>query len=323
MEMRHLKPYFDQICLGQVAFPFYSPRDEDSIRRTMEKSDVVINMIGKYYQTKHAMPKKTPDGKSSRINYSFEEVNVEIPARLARLAKEMGLPRFVHVSALASDPDSPSLWARTKYQGELAVRAEFPEATIVRPAIMFGPEDKFLNHIAKNAKMLPNIPFLGGLPLVNNGDALIQPVDVRDVAKALCICAQDDEDKLKVDVDVRGKTLDLAGPDDFTWREVAEFVKDVTDMTDTKLFSWDESVARAAGRVLAELPNPRWTEDMALQQSTDQILDPATPNLTFKDLGIKPTPMEKVAFMYLHRYRQGGHFILAEGYHNYVGQEGK
>mmetsp|Transcript_12571 Transcript_12571/g.16507 ORF Transcript_12571/g.16507 Transcript_12571/m.16507 type:complete len:428 (+) Transcript_12571:53-1336(+) len=300
MELRHLKPLFDQNCLGQVAFPFYSPRDDDSIRAAMAKSDIVINLIGKYYQPKHVVPVRKINGKPSRINYTFEEMNVEIPAKIARFAKEMGIRRVIHVSALSSDKESTSDFARTKAEGEEAVKAEFPSAVVVRPAIMYGPEDRFLNWFATAAEKSRFIP------LVNGGSPLVQPVYVTDVAKAI--------EKIVVDAKYDGKTFDLAGEEDYTWKEVAEFVYDITEQKH-RLVNMPGAMAEKLGEFTQELAHPVWTKDIAIQQSVDNILDPDSPNLTFADLDIKPRSMEDVAFYFLHRFREGGHFLHAEGYH--------
>ena len=134
MEVRHLKPMFD---LGQLGLMPYSPRDEASIEDTICNSDVVINMIGKHYETKHIVPTRREDGNLCRINYSFEETHVEIPRRIARLAKKNGVKTFIHVSALAADLESSSKWSQSKARGELAVREEFPEAIIVKAVKIF------------------------------------------------------------------------------------------------------------------------------------------------------------------------------------------
>jgi len=301
MELRHLKPMFDQYTLGQVAFPFYHPNDDDSIRRALEKSDIVINMIGKYYQTKHVLPFLRKNGKESRINYTFHDMNVDIPSRIARIAKELGIERMVHVSALASDVNSPSDWARTKAEGEAAVRSIFPDAVIVRPSIMFGPEDRFLNWFATAAEKYPFVP------LVNGGSPLVQPVYVQDVAKAVALVVQDDQ--------WDGRTLDLAGKEDYTWKEVAQFVYDITGQK-VRLINFPANMAEKLGEFSQQLPGPVWTKDIAIQQTVDNVLDPVTPNVTFEDLGIQPEIMERVAFHWLHRFREGGHFLLTQGYHS-------
>lgn len=128
MEIRHLKPMFD---LGQLGLMPFSPRDKESIYEAVKKSDVVINMIGKHYETKHIVPTRRADGNLSRVNYDFEEVNVTIPRILAEISKEAGVESFIHVSALSADLESKSKWSRTKAQGELAVREAFPEAVSI------------------------------------------------------------------------------------------------------------------------------------------------------------------------------------------------
>ena len=106
----------------------FSPRDKQSIISSLKRSDVVINMIGKHYETKHFVPTRRENGKLSRINYDFEEVHVTIPETIATLAKEAGVKTFIHMSALSASPDSSSQWSRTKAKGEVAVRKAFPEA---------------------------------------------------------------------------------------------------------------------------------------------------------------------------------------------------
>lgn len=117
--------------LGQLGLMPFSPRDRESIYDAVKKSDVVINLIGKHYETKHFVPTRRADGNLSRINYDFEEVNVTIPRILAEISKEAGVKAFIHVSALAADTNSASKWARTKAEGEVAVREAFPDSVSV------------------------------------------------------------------------------------------------------------------------------------------------------------------------------------------------
>jgi len=157
----------------------FSPRDDESIKAAIKNSDIVINMIGKHYETKHLVPTRREDGKLCRINYNFEEVHVDIPKRIAKLAKESGVKNFIHVSSLSADLESKSSWSRSKALGEIAVRDAFPGSIIVRPSTVFGPEDRFLNWIADACERFPFFP------LVNEGKTLVQPVYAHDVAKAL------------------------------------------------------------------------------------------------------------------------------------------
>jgi NADH dehydrogenase (ubiquinone) 1 alpha subcomplex subunit 9 len=156
--------------LGRLGLLPFNLQDEDSIRASMADSDIVVNLIGKHYETKGAVPQKRADGSFSRINSSFEDVHVEGAATIARIAGEMGVESLVHVSALAANLDSKSRWNVTKAQGEEAVRAAFPDAIIVKPATVFGAEDRFLNWIAQTLTTYPAFPLLHG------GEQLVQPV---------------------------------------------------------------------------------------------------------------------------------------------------
>ncbi len=106
----------------------FSLRDRDSILDSMRNSDVVINFIGKHYETKHAIPTRRKDGSLSRVNYSFEDVHVTGAATIAELAKQAGVKSFVHISSLSANELSHSKWSRTKAAGEVAVKEKFPDA---------------------------------------------------------------------------------------------------------------------------------------------------------------------------------------------------
>ena len=176
LEPRHLKPMFD---LGNLGLMPFSPKHVDSIRDSLKNSDIVINLIGKHYETKHIVPTRRADGKLSRINYTFDDVHANIPHTIAKIAKEAGVKAFIHVSALSADLESESRWSQSKAKGEIAVREAFPEAVIVRPAKVFGHEDRFLNAYAYWGRRL------GYFPVIDDGSALIQPVYASDVGKAL------------------------------------------------------------------------------------------------------------------------------------------
>ena len=298
LEVRHVKPAFD---LGMLGYKPFSPRDEESIVDSLKSSDTVINMIGKHYETKHLVPTRRANGKLSNINYNFDEVHVEIPRRLARLAREAGAETFIHMSALSADLESDSNWCRTKALGEIAVREEFPDAIIVKPATVFGFEDRFLNWIAEANKRLPF------MPLLDNGRALVQPVYCVDIAKAMMVLVRN-ADMFK------GKSVQLCGPAEYTYKEVIEFVSDVTTVK-KPMIDVPVKIAKFAGRFIQETPAPFLTEDMVTQMLEDNVALPDPKLITFKNLGIEPVSMDKVAFDYLHRFRPGGHFTKVEGYY--------
>lgn len=297
-EIRHLKPMFD---LGNLGLLPFSPRDRESIIDSLRSSDVVINMIGKHYETKHIVPTRRADGTLSRVNYGFEEVNVTIPALIAELAAEAGVKSFIHMSALSADLDSKSEWSRTKAQGEIAVRERFPDAIIVKPATIFGSEDRFLNWMAEVMNRFP------AFPLLNEGKTEVQPVYANDVGKALMNIIIDNKK-------FAGQTFQLVGPAKYSYKEVAEFVMDVTTVQKPML-DVPVQAAALAGRGLQEFISPVLTEDGVAQMCEDCVEKADTDMLGFADLGMVPAPMDKVSFDFLHRFRPGGHFTTVEGYH--------
>ncbi len=134
----------------------------------------------------------------------FEAIHHIGPARLARIAREAGIERFIQMSAIGADPRSPSAYARTKAAGEAAARDAFPTATILRPSVVFGPEDQFFNRFAAMATISPVLPLIGG------GETLFQPVYVGDVAEAVVRCIDDSS--------TAGRTYELGGPKVYSMR---------------------------------------------------------------------------------------------------------
>jgi len=189
--------------LGQAKYQFYSPRDSDSIRACIAGCDTVINLVGKHYETKRLTQKEGFPFVDYQTNYSFEEAHVEVPERIATIAREEGVEQFIHVSSVAAKEDSPSHWARSKWQGEQAVTAAFGKATtLVKTSQTFGPEDKLLNWFAIAARAMPFVP------LPNEGEALTKPVYMGDVAKGIGMMVGQKG--------TRGKTYVFEGKDDYT-----------------------------------------------------------------------------------------------------------
>jgi NADH dehydrogenase (ubiquinone) 1 alpha subcomplex subunit 9 len=310
MDMRHLKTQFD---LGRCKNVFYSPRDIDSVKEVIADADVVVNLISKYHETGQPVQTSTFPYVKYETNYSFHDMNVKIPAMLAEVCTEMQVDYFVHVSSASANPDSKSEWSRTKYEGEMAVREIYPWATIIRPTQLFGSRDRLTQWFAKAAFTYRFVP------LVDDGKALTQPVYVNDVAQTiLAVC--DDAGKFV------GRDIDCFGPTDYTYKELAQFVNDITDRNVPQI-SLPYGIARQLSEVLQYQREPlltpdtvdQWTEDFVPrlkdQAAYDAQTDDATKILTMKDLGIVPTRIEKEAFSYLHAYRFGGHFFRTEGYH--------
>jgi NADH dehydrogenase (ubiquinone) 1 alpha subcomplex subunit 9 len=308
LEMRFLKPCFE---LGRSRFTFYSPRDRDSMAEVIADADLVINCIGKYYETKALADTEKFPFFEYKTNYSFKETNVDIPKTIAELCTELQVDNLIHVSSLNASPDSSSVWAQTKFEGEMAVKEAYPWATIVRPTQFFGIEDRLLNWFASVANRLPAVP------LVEGGHALTQPVYAVDVADTIQKIV-DDPEKFE------GKTVDCFGPQDYSYKELSEFVYDITQQQPT-VIDLPKGPGTHVGKALNLLGSPMMTPDMVNLWSEDFIPPmtqeeydamPAKDKIyTMKDLGIEAVPIEKVAFSYLHRFREGGHFVEAAGYH--------
>jgi len=154
-------------------------------------------------------------------NYSFEKIHVEGAQRVAQLAKELGVAKLIHVSALNADLDSDSHFLRSKAEGEVAVRAEFPNATIVRPGIMYGSEDKFFN------RWCSFMVFTYSIPSVNGGKTKVMPVFVGDVANAMSRMVSSDA--------AIGKTVELYGPQALTYGQVFDAITKITHRNPIRL----------------------------------------------------------------------------------------
>jgi len=302
MEARHLKQMFDH---GQVGMIPFSPRDEQSIYDSVNNSDVVINLIGKEYETKHLVPTRRSDGNITNTNYSFEDTLVNIPQTIARISREAGVKSFIHFSALSADHNSKSRWARCKARGEDVVRQEFSDAIIIRPADVFGHEDKFLNYIGTASSILPIVPMTG------YGRTKCQPVHCSDIGVAVNRIINGHKE-------FAGKTFELAGPDVYTHREIVEFVADLTTVR-TDMLNVPFPLLSLAAELVNFSIEPFITRDKLIRLTEDNILNTSSSSpdvLSFDDVGIKPASMEDHAFDYMHRFRPGGHFRLVEGYYD-------
>lgn len=308
LEMRFLKPMFE---LGRSRFVFYCPRDKDSMAEVIADADVVINMTGKYYETKHLVEKESFPYFDYQYNYTFEETNVDVPRTIAELCTELQVDNLIHLSSINADPNSKSKWTRTKYEGEMAVKEAYPWATIVRPSQMFGHEDRLLNWLAISAARLPAVPLFEG------GHALTQPVYAINVADVIQKIV-DEPEKFE------GRTVDVFGPQDYSYKELAEFVYDITGQ-ETPVVDVPRDMAKLGARGFNMLGHPHmtpdqvdlWCEDFipSMTQEEYDAMPSSEKIYTMKDFGIDAVPIEKIAFNYLHRFREGGHFSLAKGYH--------
>jgi NADH dehydrogenase len=202
---------------------------------------------------------------------------------------------MVHVSAIGADGNSPSLYGRSKAAAEQAVLAAQPAATIMRPSILFGPEDDFFNRFAALARMSPALPLIGG------GETRFQPVFVGDVAAAIADAA---EGKARA-----GTVYELGGPEVRTFKELMQFVLDTIERK-RLLVPLPFFAARLQASVLQFLPTPPLTPDQVEMLRVDNVVsEPAKADgRTLQAFGIKPEPMEAIVPSYLWRFRKTGQF---------------
>ena len=260
--------------VGQVALVNVSILDESLLAAFVAGQDAVVNLAGILYESG---------------TQRFELVHHVGPARLARLAREAGVKRFIHVSAIGADVRSASAYARTKAEGEAAVRDAFPTATILRPSIVFGPEDKFFNRFAALATISPVLPLIGG------GEMRFQPVYVGDVADAVVRCIDDTA--------TAGRTYELGGPRVYTFRALMELL--LAEIRRKRLLiDIPFGLAALQARLLSLLPNPMLTPDQVEMLKRDNVVSSGA--LTLEALGIAPTAVEAILPTYLDRFRRGG-----------------
>ena len=263
----HLLPMGE---VGQIVLARFV-EDETAIRGLVEGASAVVNLLGILFERRRG---------------DFERVHAALPERIASAARAAGVRRFVHVSAIGADPASPSLYARSKAAGERAVRAAFPEAVILRPSVVFGPEDGFFNRFAAMARISPVLPLVGG------GGTRFQPVYVGDVADAIVAAL--------ARPDAAGRTYELGGPKVYSFEELLRYVLEVTGRRRLLLpLPW--WLARLQARIFEFLPTPPLTRDQVSLLERDNVVSPGAPGLA--ELGIAPTPLETVVPSYLQVYR--------------------
>lgn len=268
--------------VGQVEPVLCNVRDDASVRLAMQGADAVVNCVGILVQS----------GKNR-----FDAVQAEAPARIARIAAEEGVERMVHVSAIGADMDSDSLYASSKGEGEAGVLKYMPNAMILRPSIVFGPEDGFFNRFAGMTRMGPVLPVAGA-------ETKFQPVHVDDVAHAA---------ELGVTGAASGGIYELGGPDVETFRELMQRMLDVIHRRRLVLnmpgfvarimaFGFDMLQAVTFGL----FTNNMLTRDQLKSLGTDNVV--AQDAKGFDDLGIEPTTMAAVLPDYLWRFRPSGQY---------------
>lgn len=262
--------------VGQIQIARTDVTDRDAVRRALEGADAAVNLVGILYES----------GRQS-----FQALHADAAATIATAAQEHGIGALVHVSAIGASSDSPALYARSKAEGEARVRDSYPTATVLRPSIVFGPEDQFFNRFAGLARLSPVLPLIGG------GHTRFQPVYVCDVAAAVVRCL--------TDAGTAATIYELGGPRVYTFRELMKVMLAETNRR-RLLVPLPFSIARMQAAVLELLPKPLLTRDQVRLLERDNVV--AADAHTLADLGITPETVEAIIPAYLWRFRREGQF---------------
>jgi len=286
--------------VGQIHAVQANVRFPDSVKAALRGADAVVNLVGVL----------TENGRQR-----FDAVHAFGARIIAREAKAAGAQALVHVSAIGADANSPAHYARSKAAGEAATRELFPEATIMRPSIVFGPEDDFFNRFAAMARISPVLPLIGG------GEARFQPVYVGDVAEAVAMAI---EDPAKA-----GRIYELGGPDVATFRTLMQFICDQTGrkrllapipFPAARAIALGSEIARTAS--LGLMPAMFLiTRDQVKMLETDNIVSQAAiaEGRTLDAFGVKPESYEAIVPGYLFRFRKTGQFGRPNPPHESIG----
>jgi uncharacterized protein YbjT (DUF2867 family) len=248
-------------------------RDDSAVEAAIQGADTVINLVGILSQAHRQ---------------TFTAIHEDGARRVAASARRLGVRQLVHMSALGASRTAPAQADRSKAAGEAAVRAAFPEATIIRPSLVFGPDDHFFNGFATLARRLPVLPLIGG------GRTRFQPVYVEDAVAGFAAILADPAS--------RGQTYEFGGPQVYTFKELIEFVC-ATISVRPLLVSLPFWAAEVLGGLLQVFPDAPLTRDQVLLLRTDKVVSGSAPRLA--DVGIEARTLESIVPDYLAVYRQG------------------
>jgi NADH dehydrogenase len=260
-------------AVGQIVPLFANIQHAATVERAVVGADLVVNLVGILAESRRG---------------DFARIQGEGAGRIAHLAAAAGVGALVQLSAIGADPASPSAYATSKAQGEQAVQAAFPAAVILRPSVVFGPEDAFYNRFGRMAQISPVMPVLCG-------DTKLQPVYVGDVADAVMA-------GLRLPP-TAPRMYELGGPDIWTFRDLLVWILHQTERH-RRLYEVPMGLAKFQASVLEKLPGKLLTNDQLLLLARDNVVTPGMPGLA--ELGLVPTPVDLVVPGYLDRYREGG-----------------
>jgi NADH dehydrogenase len=272
--------------VGQISPIRANIADPGSVRTAVQGADAVVNLVGILFES----------GRQS-----FEAVHVQGAANIAQAARDAGISTMVQMSALGASAASDAAYARSKAAGEAAVTEAIPGATILRPSVVFGPDDDFFNRFGKMAMVSPVLPvftadgysFKGGhgFDLFGSGGPRFQPVYVGDVAQAA--------ERVLTDAALAGRIYELGGPRVYTMKQIMELVLSSSGLK-RRLLPLPMGIAPYQARLFELLPTPPLTRDQVKMMAVDNVLSGALPGLG--ELGITPVAAEEILPGYMRRF---------------------
>ena len=261
---------------GQIELFKTNIFDPEDVKKVLKNCDYVINLVGILHETK---------------KQKFKQIHLNFPSLLSNLCNEFRIKNFIHISALGVKEKHVSKYMQSKFDGEKNIKEIFKPTVILRPSVVFGPEDKFFNTFASIAQFSPILPLIGG------GKTKFSPIYVGDVAKAIVKTLTINYQK--------PKTYELGGPENFSFKELMQILlKEIKK--DRFLISIPFGLAKFQSYFLQMLPNPILTSDQVEMLKFNNVVTGEHP--TLKDLGISGKTIESVLPKYIYRFRAGGQF---------------
>ena len=261
---------------GQIELFKTNIFNEEDVKNVLKNCDLVINLVGILYETR---------------KQKFIHVHSQFPYLLSNLCNEMGIKNLVHISALGVKEKHNSLYMQSKLEGEKNIQDTFKPSVILRPSVVFGPEDKFFNTFASLTQFLPALPLVGG------GKTKFAPIYVGDIAKAIVKALELNNSEPKI--------YELGGPENYSFKELMEIL--LTEIKKKRfLIPIPFGFAKFQSYFLQLLPNPLLTPDQVELLKHHNIVSGDYP--TLKDLGITGTPIQGILSKYIYRFREGGQF---------------
>ena len=273
----YLKGYLKPLgSPGQIELFKTNIFDKESVKQVLKNCDLAINLVGILYETR---------------KQKFNQIHSQFPHLLSNLCNELGTKNLIHVSALGVRERHTSQYMQSKLQGEKNIQDNFKPSVILRPSLVFGPEDKFFNTFASIAQFSPVLPLIGG------GKTKFVPIYVGDVAKAVVKTLDLNNSEPEI--------YELGGPKNYSFKELMEILL-IEIKKKRFLISIPFGVAKFQSYFLQMMPNPLLTVDQVKLLQYNNIVSGDYPVL--KDLGITGTLIQNILPKYIYRFRAGGEF---------------